>query len=158
MTDVVGLLCYVGSDGALAFKKNAGDLVFKSDGKPNVWKLEVTFSPKWWICQEYDVRHDIQIDVLGSWADGGGTIEKTVSADKTVFTLSDIEPSSVFLIAAMTESGCVTDEDPEVRLSVAGTGRARARVISNLLCPIAEPRAQIFARFNASGDLTELDG
>lgn len=140
-------------------KRSAGvfPLVYKGDAKGEEVKIDVVFSHDRWICQTYNVEHQIQFSTEGFFSQGSGTVSKSETSDKVTFTLENIEGSSKFVILFSEVTGCVTDEDPDVSaIIVASQAGQVPKSLSGVSSMINPNESTVTLSFDANGHIASL--
>lgn len=148
--------------GSLCYKAGGvtqGHLCYKAYvSKPGETTVEVVWSPQRWVCQTYNVDHPISFFCEGVFSQGSGAVSKTVADDKTVFRLSDVQPSSKFSITLSNDNNCTTDEDPGVTAIVIASQNGSVPKIKSGIGVALDPHmSSIVVEFDASKRLTAIN-
>ena len=156
MSDL-GKLCHKYGGTALAYKRGGNALVFKTQTTtPGNCVIEVDWRPQTWICQTYNIEHQIVFTCTGAFTAGSGSVTRTAGTSSVTFTLSGISGTATFTITFSNNSGCSTTEDPGVKVNIiAAQSGATPRMLTNTHCPMANSGSKtVSVSFDSSGKLT----
>lgn len=150
-------LVYKHGGTSLCYKHGGTALCFKG-AKAGNCTVQIDWVPATWICQTYNVEHNITFTCNGAFTTGTGTISKSISGTSVVFTLSNISRNAIFTLTFSADSGCSSNEDPGVKANfVAAQSGAAPQMRNDAPVPFGPvPAATITVTFDGNGKLSGI--